>query len=243
MSSRIRWPVVGMLVMSVLAPSAMADVCWTFSQDQLSAKVCFVVEGTVLKVTLENTSTFDVLNPGEALTGVYFDIDGITLTPLKATLGDGSIVLFPTNDSGVDSNGEIGGEYGYKDDLTIVPTGANAVIAAAGLGDIVGPKDLFPGENLDGPYSPNGVGYGIVSGIGAESNQKMSGMVPLVQDSVVFYLDGLPEGFDPFAIGGVMFNYGTDFNPFEAVIPAPPAAVLGLIGLASVGARRFRKRK
>ncbi len=48
-----------------------------------------------------------------------------------------------------------------------------------------------------------------------------------------FTLSGL--GLDPFDlennISAIAFNYGTDLN----VIPAPPAALLGVLGLALVG--------
>jgi hypothetical protein len=221
--------------------SATADVSFTFTNDGagLAAKATFAQSGGNLLVTLENISTHDVLVPSDVLTAVYFNLSGATLTPLMAVLSGGSTVLFPESGDGTDSNGQVGGEFGFRDDLSGIPSGAAIVISSAGLG-LVGPHDLFPGEDLSPPDSPNGGNYGITS-LGdnpSVGNAKVTGGEPLVKNGVVFTLSGLPTGFDLQAnVNDVMFNYGTEFSPVgnNHVIPAPGAFVLAGIGLGLVG--------
>ena len=220
------------------ASVALGDVTASFEMGRLSAEATFAADGNNLLVTLVNTSTYGSRNPSEVLTAVYFNLPGVTLTPESAVLTDGSVVLFPVTGTGVDSNGEIGGEYAYLDGLTVVPTGATKVITAVGLDDIAGPPDLFPGEPLWNPDSPNGLGYGLVASLAPDANAAVTGRQPLVQNGVLFTLSGLPTGFDVDGlVADVTFNYGTEFNP----IPAPGAILLGVIGLATTGVIARRK--
>ena len=219
------------------ASVALGDVTASFEMGRLSAEATFAADGNNLLVTLVNTSTYGSRNPSEVLTAVYFNLPGVTLTPESAVLTDGSVVLFPVTGTGVDSNGEIGGEYAYLDGLTVVPTGATKVITAVGLDDIAGPPDLFPGEPLWNPDSPDGLGYGLVASTDG-GNPAVTGRQPLVQNGVLFTLSGLPTGFDVDGlVADVTFNYGTEFNP----IPAPGAILLGVIGLATTGVIARRK--
>lgn len=217
--------------------SANADLSSTFSQGNLAAKVTFAQDGTNLLVTLQNTATAGASVPKDALTGVYFSLPGVTLTPVRVVLASGSKVVHPDWGSGVDSHGEIGGEYAYRSGISGVPSGADMVLASSGMG-IVGPHDRFPGWNLSGQNAPGGLNYGIISGIADDANRKVK-KTPLVKDSVIFTLAGLPSDFDlagNLDLDGVRFNYGTAFNPVgDFSVPAPGAAVLGLIGLAMVG--------
>lgn len=224
----------------VFVGAARGDISFTFTQGDLAAQVTFDQVGTDLIVTLENISTFDVMAPEQILTAVYFDIPDVTLTPVRAVLSDGSVVRWPVSGDGTDSSGEVGGEYGFLDGLTTVPSDASMVISAVGLDDLIGPGLLFPGEGLWGPPSeaPDGLGYGLLS-LGDDQttgNGMVTGDVPLVDYGVVFTLS-LSESFDLESNDWrVMFNYGTEFNP----IPAPGALVLGAIGLWSIGLIRRR---
>lgn len=234
---------IGLAVVSVSGPVAFADLTVTFSQDHLAARATFVQDGTDLFVTLENISTFDVLAPSDVLTAVYFDMDGaITLTKVRATLTDGSEVLFPpeNNDDGLDANGEVGGEYAYRNNLS---GPAHNVISGVGLDDYMGPNDLFPGTPLWGPPSdsPNGLGYGITSDGDDPTvgNAKVTGDVPLVRSGIIFEFSGLPIGYDlDTSVHNVLFNYGTEFSP----TPAPSAMALGATGLAIAGWWTRRRR-
>lgn len=233
------------ILVLTLGMVAYGDISFSFSDMGLglAADVTFAQDGENLVITLENTSTYDVLAPQQVLTGVFFDLATVTLTPVSVVLANGSFVLFPVSGDGTDSNGEIGGEYGFRDDLTGTSTAAMAVVAV-GMDDIVGPGDLFPGEALWGPPSdaPNGLGYGIVSAGDDETagNDKVTGSVPLVNNGVVFTLSGLPTGFDlDGSVSNISFNYGTGLN---SIIPAPGALLLGMIGLglARMAVRRIR---
>jgi hypothetical protein len=220
------------ILIASLTGAVFADLSRTYTEGNLAARATFAQDGTSLVVTLENISPFDVTVPEEVLTAVYFDIPGVTLTPVKAVPTPGSQVLFPVMGDGLDSNGEVGSEWAFRDDLTCGPT--CTVIAGSGLDDTLGPPHLFPGEPLWHPVSPNGLGYGITSGGDDPSlgNAKVTGAVPLIQNGLVFTLTGLPPGFDLEGnLGRVEFNYGTEFSP----TPAPGAVVLGAIGLALVG--------
>jgi len=231
-------PILTTLVLScLLAGPVSADLVVNFTLGDLAARATFAESNGNLVITLENLSTADVIEPAQVLTGVYFDIDGVTFTPLSAVLTPGSSVLFSemsNTTNGLDSNGEVGAEFAFRDDLTGVPSGASMVIASVGLDDELGPNHLFPGEALWGPPSdaPDGLGYGIVSaGYNPNSgNSKVTGDVPLIQNGVIFTLSA-STGFNPDDITGVVFNYGTGFNP----TPAPGAVALGAIGLGMVG--------
>ncbi len=234
--------IVGLLA---TAGTARADLSWTFAQDTLAARATFATEGTMLKVTLTNTSAFPVVRPEEVLTGVYFKMPGITLDPVRAVLADGSSVMFPVAGDGLDANGEVGGEYAYRDDLAGAFGEPAHAISAVGMDDLFGPHDRFPGENLQPPASPNGIGYGLISYSDGTGNPAVNGQVPLVRDAVTFFLEGMPDGYNLSGIGGVKFNYTSGVCPYTGeppVTPAPPSVLAGLLGLATLGAWLRRRR-
>ena len=235
MRSEARFAALLVLLGAIPAAPALGDLTVTWSSGNLAARATFSQRGgDNLTVTLENVSSFDVTCAEEVLTGVYFNVAGATLTRVRAVLPPGSVVLWPVSGDGTDSNGEIGGEYAYVDNLPCGP--AEGAITAVGLDDFAGPDFLFPGEPLWGPPSdaPDGLGYGITSAGDnpATGNQKVTGAVPLVKNGVVFTLSGLPGGSElAQIISNVEFNYGTAFSP----TPVPGAGALGLIGLGLVG--------
>ena len=249
MSARFLRISCGLVVIVGFTAAARADLVYTQTIGELSARVTFAQDADNLDnllVTLENISPYDVVRPSQLLTGVFFNITGATLTTERAVLTDGSVVRFgymadyePLGDptDGLDSNYEVGGEWGYRSDLAegLIFTGATHVIASAGLEDLVGVDHLFPGEDIDSPLSPNGLNYGILSegDDWTTGNTPVTGTEPLIDNGVIFTLSGLGGGvFDVKSnITDIAFNYGTDLN----VVPAPPAALLGLVGLALVG--------
>jgi hypothetical protein len=175
-------------------------------------------------------------------TGVFFDIDSapVTLTRQSAVLGAGSSVLWGTTDPG----NVVGGEWAYKSGIGgSTPGGQNYGISSAGL-DVFGPGDRFPGNNLSGPDSVNGMQYGIVSAgnVPATGNAQITGANPLIDNSVVFTF-GVSPGFNTSLIKNVVIQYGTNFSEPRIGVPEPSSLLL--LALSSVfvaGARRSVRR-
>jgi hypothetical protein len=228
-------------------------VTFSGSLDSLSASASFDKSGTNLLVTLANTSGSDVGNPSQVLTAVFFSLAGDpALTPVSAVLTPGSIVYFGTTDP----DGVVGGEWAYKKGFLIDPTVGTQGNSSVGL-EIFGPADLFPGTNLQGPDSPDGIQYGLTSPVDDPTigNAAVTGQFPLIKSSVDFVLSGLPGGFDPNTdISKVYFQYGTDLTeprfpgdrpPDHEKPPIPePMTVLGvlsgIVGIAGYMRRRNR---
>ena len=225
------------LTLAIFGQAANADQSlFTASVGTRAASALFDATGSTLTVTLTNTSAFDSLIPVDILTALFFDIGGapLTLTTSSAVLGAGSTVLF----GGTDPGGVVGGEWAYVAGLTGAPFDAAYGISSSGLG-LFGPAALFPGTNLQGPDSPDGLQYGITSLLDnpATGNTPVTGENALIQNSVVFKLEGLPVGFSTTSIGNVSFQYGTSLS--EPNIPAPGSLALLAIG----GLAAFRRRR
>ncbi len=213
----------------------------------LTANATFDVLGNQLIVVLSNVSTYDVQNPAEVLTGVYFDYNGLAL-PLGSTsavLTTGSSVLFGTTDPG----NVVGGEWAYGSGLSGAPHSAKNGISSSGLGIFGGAT--FPGTNLEGPAALDGVQYGITSAGDnpALGNAAVTGGNALIKSSVTFTLTGLPNGFNLLAISNVSFQYGTALTEpnitggkdpsGEPSVPGPAAAVP--FGIGFIAALRKRR--
>lgn len=211
-----------------------APLSLTVPHGTLEATAIFDVSGTDLILTLQNSTASDVLVPADVLTAIFFDLAGTpSLTQVSATLHAGSAVHFGTTDPG----DVVGGEWAYRGDLAGGTHGADFGIGSAGF-SVFGPGDLFPGTNLQGPASPDGLQYGITS-TGDDpltGNTPVTGTNALIQDAVVFRLSGLPVGFDPSQdVINITFQYGTNLN--EPNFPEPGSAAL-LITLGVIGLRR-----
>jgi len=223
---------------------ASADTVHVGSLGNLSATAEFaVVGGNLLQVTLINISPYDVEVPSEVLTALFFDIAGNpSLIPISALLRPGSIVWFGTPDPG----GVVGGEWAYASGLSGAPGGARQGISSAGFG-LFGPHDLFPGTNLQGPASPDGLQYGITSAGDslATGNQAVTGKNALIQSSVVFTLGNLPIGFRLGDISNVSFQYGTDLcegSFSDGGTPEPASLFLVAPVILVLAAWRYRAR-
>lgn len=216
------------VVAAAAAPVFADTITFNATSGNLAASATFEATGSDLTVTLTNTSLFDVLVPADILTALFFDVDGapLTLTPVSAVLGPGSVVLFggPTDPA---PNG-VGGEWEYADGI-LGPSGANYGISSSGLG-LFGTGQMFPGANLDGPSNVDGLQYGIVStgDNPATGNAPVTGSQPLIQDEVVFTLTGLPSGFSVQSIHNVNWQYGTSLT--EPNIPEPASLALLAMG-------------
>ncbi|MGH9722027.1 MAG: XDD4 family exosortase-dependent surface protein [Bryobacteraceae bacterium] len=227
------------------------------SSGNLSASVLFddSVAGTLI-VTLSNTSPNDVLVPIDVLTGVFWDSSvALTLTRSSAVVPGSSTVYFCGGSC--PAGGVVGGEWAYNSGLA--GPGATAYgISSAGLG-LVGPGDRFPGPNLQGPDSPDGLQYGILPAGDntATGNAPVTGDNALILNSVIFTLTGLPAGFDAqAAISNVQFQYGTALS--EPSFPGDPGggggggsqvpepatmSLLGGGGLLLLIAKRLKRRR
>lgn len=237
--SRALWTAVFVgVAMISSAPSSAAPVTFSASSGNLAASATFEVVAGKLQVTLTNTSPADVMIPADVLTGVFFDFINVgpTLTPESAILGIGSTVFFGSTDPG----NVVGGEWAYAASLAGAPNGATRGISSSGLG-LFG-NGNFPGSNLQGPASTNGLQYGITSAgdNAATGNTPVTGTNALIKNSVVFTLSGISADFNPSAvIGKVSFQYGTALS--EPNIPEPATA--GMMALGAVCALRRRERR
>ncbi len=214
-----------------------------------SASVTFSVSGGSLTVTLVNTAKSDVMVPTDVLTAVFFDTaPSVPLDPGSATLAPGSTVLFGTTDPG----GVVGGEWAYASGVGS-PTRAGLGISSAGLG-LFGPQDRFPGNNLQGPSSPDGLQYGITSAGDnpATGNAAVRGANALIKNAVVFTLtiNGAAENL---TFNNVLFQYGTALSDGSYTgtpvngnpVPVPEASTLiaGALLLLPFGASTLRIRR
>lgn len=221
-----------------LSASANASVVFTSTgAGGRAASVEFAASGNNLVITLSNTSLVDITVPAQVLTGVYFNISGspISLSRVSALLAAGSTVLGDSQPVG----GVVGGEWAYRGGISIA--GASYGISSVGLGWF-GSGDLFPGADLDSPASPNGVNYGLTTNNDNFSNNNGGASVPLIRNSVVFTLSGLPTGFDLARISGVVIQYGSSLSePQDTTTLVPTPGALALMGMGGLVASRRRR--
>ena len=218
-----------------IASPGRAQVTFSGSSGDLSASAIFGVMGGNLLIRLSNTSTGDVTQPGEVLTGIFFNLRGADqLSRISAFLPSDSRVLWGP----VGANGNVGGEWAYAGGLRGGPQDTHHGISTAGLG-LFSPSDLFPGGNLSGQTAIGGLDYGITS-IGDDitsGNTAVTGGKPLIQYQVDFTLGGLPSAFSLDDIGDVWFQYGTSLNEggFQGRPPSPePGAMAFAVGAGVV---------
>jgi hypothetical protein len=211
-------------------PDTLSGTTFSFFDGDRSASADFAFAGDMLTITFTNTFTGDVPDPIHVLQALWFDLAGNhVLTPLTAYLNTGSAVLYDYDLPDL-FDGNVGGEFAYRSGLSGAPNGAQQGISGVGYG-IFSPHDVFPGPDLDGPAAPGGMNYGLVSsGYAATGNRKVTGMDPLIMNSVIFTFSGV-SGLGIGDVSNVSFEYGTEVTP----VPEPTTILLlggGLVGLA-----------
>lgn len=232
-------------------PAVAGSITYGFSSGNRSATAEFAGSGSDLLVTLTNTSTADALVPADILTAVFFEITGDpALTRTSAMLPLSSSVWVGGTGADVTPLDRIvGGEWSYQNSILAVPP-YNQGISSVGL-NVFGPHTLFPGPNLQGPNSPDGVQYGLTSAGDnlTTGNGGLNGE-HLIKNSIVFTLGGF-SGEPDAVILSASFQYGTSLDEprFEGHVPEPGSLVLWLFGTLALGAscrqvrRRARRRK
>ena len=214
----------------------------TGSGGHLSASVTFDMVGSVLQITLTNTSAANVTVAGDVLTGVFFKLGSSqTLTPSAALLTSGSTVVFGSSQP---LGGNVGGEWAYASALA-APRGADRGLSAVADGTWFGNGNLR-GPNLSGTVAVGGLDYGITSA--SDTSGTDTGSVPLIQNSVTFQLT--PQtAFDPSTgVFNVSFQYGPDMTGTNlagssgggGAVPEPGTVVLVGTGLAFAARRRLQ---
>lgn len=227
------------VIATAAASSATAGVTWSSTgSNNRAASALFEVSGSSLVIRLSNDSAADANVPTDMLTGVFFNISGgaVALTRTSVVLAAGATVI---NGGGTDAGGVVGGEWAYKSGISL--GGSTYGVSSSGLG-LFGPGDLFPGSNLDGPSSPNGVEYGITSASDPGTNNNGGATTPLIRNAIVITLGNVGANFDLSRIGNVLFQYGTDVSEprdTSTLVPTPGASAL--IGLGALAVTRRRR--
>jgi len=208
----------------------------------LSASATFSVSGTTLTIILANASTADVLAPNQVLTALFFDTTpDMLLTPVSAMLALGSTTYFGSTAPNV------GGEWSYAHDISNAPGGtANQGTSSTGLG-LFSPSGNFPGANLQGPVSVDGLQYGLTSAgdIMTTGNSAVTGGFALTKNSVILTLTMSTSPLNN--ISNVRFLYGTSLDgtllTSKDTPPVPDGgSTLILLGSALAGVGLLRRK-
>jgi hypothetical protein len=226
----------------------------------LNASALFTITGNQLKITLRNagdTSGTNADKSANTLTGVFFDLpNGITLTPLSATVAPGAIVQGNLCDVGpcTSSTTNVGGEFVFRTGSWNGHAG-NFGISSSGYIDAAATGGNFNGPNLDDPNAPDGINFGIIADQTAANpfkpgspNGNMA-KNPLIEEQVVFTLTIAGGTLTETQISNVSFQYGTSFSepklpPGITTSQLPEPGLLALLagGFLAAGRRRFTRK-
>lgn len=204
-------------------------------QDEHGSTAVFSIQGDYLQLIL--TSGREASVPSDVLTAIFFNANQTGWTESSAMLAEGSGVVGPwTAPTGW--NGNVGSEWGYRGDGSVLAFGASQGISSTGL-DLFH-NGTFPSTygNLDPPpnhSSPlDGMSFGLVNGLD-NPNGGLEGNA-MIQNSVVFRF-GLPSGFDVSSLDNVTFFYGTSLGQ----VP-DGGSTLALMGIGLFGAAVLRRK-
>ncbi len=224
---------------------------YSFSDDDsgLAANVTFDLEDGDWTVVLTNTSTKLDLVPADVLTGVYWELDLTgSLDPDAASLGASTI-----KNGSAPVDGNVGGEWAFKEGLNFHGNPGVSGVSATGLG-LFGPSDRFDtNANLSGPDNVGGMDFGILpanQGVNQVQGNSPIETNPFIQNSVTFTFASTALGPESFPLPPrVWFQYGTSLNepwfegdkeipPQSVPVPEPFTMAIGAAGLAVALRRR-----
>jgi hypothetical protein len=219
------------------------------SNEKLDASATIVVSNSDLVITLANTSTSDPNDPSDILTGIFLGIAGDPkLTPVSADLGTGSSITDQRLPLGF--NGNVGGEWSYRNDLLRAPMGDDEGISSTQL-KWFRPRDLFTRTRIPGAKSLSGVQFGLTTLNDLPGND--DGALrrrALIDNSVVFTFSGLPTDFTLSDIANVEFQYGSKVTPASellgetlGVVSVPEPSAISLVIAGLLGAVALVRRK
>ncbi len=227
-------PLTCLATLALAVPALASSITYSMTSGSKSATAEFVRTGSNLVVTLTNTSTADAMVPTDILTGIFFNITGdpaLSRTSAMVPLTS-SVFVGNSNTDATPGDRVVGGEWAYQHTASVPPN--NGGVSSSGLG-IFGGGDLFPGSNLQGPDSPDGVQYGLTSAGDNQltGNGGLSGE-HLIKNSVVFTLGGFTSEPDA-VILAVAFQYGTDLSEPRVtgfIVPEPGSFALAITAAA-----------
>jgi len=202
-----------------------------------------------LRVTLTNTGALDASAPTDVLTALFFDLTNNGSVSSLSLARQAAWIITPhsiTYGGTTDPGGVVGGEWAYKGGISA--HGASRGIGSAGYG-LFGPGDLFPGNDLDPPTSPNGLNYGVTTAFDNPGNDNGGLQVPTIKSEVNFRLSGLDQ-FGTIGFDNVGFQYGTALDepylpgtPDVPEVPEPATLYSLSAGLALCGLLAARRRR
>jgi hypothetical protein len=217
--------------------------------ETLKASATLVLSNSDLVVTLANTSMSDPNDPSDILTGLFLAIAGDPkLTPVSADLGpDSSIIGYPVP---ANFNGNVGGEWAYRNDLVHAPDGDNEGISSTAL-KWFGGRNLLSTKRIPGARPLSEVQFGLTTLNDLPGNDDVAlKHRPLIQTSVVITFAGLPAGFALSDISNVEFQYGYKVLPGSKllgeplnVVSVPEPSTIALVAAGLLGAIAFARRK
>lgn len=243
----------------------------TAAYEGQAASATFTLNDEVLTITLSNISTWAISHQTQVLTGLFFSISNVDsslpdltnvfdFTPLSGSnsVTGATAVIAPgsaaySGDTALSSYSDVGGEWGFKEDVDLSATEtAGYGIGASGLDPIgFGPWDRFNKNTLTSPAAPGGADWGLRSNI--MPSTQTTGLLnqnPLISNAVIFTFSIDNSAFSSLTqIHDVLFYYGTnategrlqgDDTAPPSSVPEPTSFLLMTLGIVGIGLRRIR---
>lgn len=264
----------GLFVLAAAQAASAASVVGTGSgligdePDDLkpvSARAIYQIVGGDLQITLSNTATGSNYTPAQVLTGIAFNLPGVTFTTAGSSVivADGSTVYEsvrgggPPRHESIGTNGyDLSQHWGlaFHQSLENNDLGPYQFIVTASSFDDDPPRFDDFDANTDSPQL-QGANYGIINAQSLDSRPIINN--DIVSDSVIITLNATTDLNDShlhtlfsedhdlpaFKYGSAHYGYETFVPDPPSVVPVPPAAWGGMMLLAGVGGLGALRRK